>query len=45
MEPVHSGLSVSGILANLPHDPATIFVLVLLVAAIGGVVWVSRPQP
>ena len=45
MEPAHSSFSLSAIIANLPHDPATIFVMVLLVAAIGGLARVSRPRP
>jgi len=36
--------AVDRILADLPTDPASVAVLVLLFAAVGAVVWLGRSQ-
>lgn len=34
----------SGILESLPSDPASIFALLLILAAAGAVIWFGRPK-
>ena len=40
-----SPFSLKMILANLPHDPASVIALVLCVAAVGMVVWAGHRKP
>ena len=38
------GLTFSEVIANIPHDAATIFVYVLLLVTFGTIFWVGRPR-
>ncbi|MCG6956349.1 MAG: hypothetical protein LJF04_10215 [Gemmatimonadetes bacterium] len=40
-----SPFSLKMILANLPHDPASVIALILCVAAVGLVVWAGHRKP
>jgi hypothetical protein len=39
---LQDGFSLHGIVRNLPNDPGSIFVLLLVAVAVGWVVWESR---
>ena len=41
---LQEGLTARGIWTNIPTDPASIFVYVLLAVAVGWVVWGSRKK-
>jgi len=38
------GSAFGRILSNLPTDPASIFTLVLMIAAVAAVIWFGRPK-
>jgi len=38
------GLSATKMFESLPHDPASIFALLLIVGAAGAVMWFGRPK-
>lgn len=40
--PVEDGLTFGEMIANLPHDPASIFVFVLLIVTFGTILWIGR---
>lgn len=40
-----SDFSLKGILANIPHDPASLVALVLCVAVIAWVLWAGHRKP
>jgi hypothetical protein len=40
-----SNFSLKGILANVPHDPASVVALVLCVAVVGVVLWAGHRKP
>jgi hypothetical protein len=40
----NDGLTVAEVIANVPHDPASIFTYLLLIVAFGGILWVGRPR-
>lgn len=37
------GSSLLRVVTNLPHDPATIFIYILLAATFGSIFWFGRP--
>lgn len=38
------GLTGTELIQSLPHDPASIFTLVLIVSCVGAVLWFGRPR-
>jgi hypothetical protein len=44
LQSTDDGLSVREIFGSMPHDPASIFALLLIVGLAGAVMWFGRPK-
>jgi hypothetical protein len=44
LQSTDDGLSVTEIIGSMPHDPASIFALLLIVGLAGAVMWYGRPK-
>jgi hypothetical protein len=44
LQSTDDGLSATEIFGSMPHDPASIFALLLIVGLAGAVMWYGRPK-
>jgi hypothetical protein len=43
LQAANEGLTWSGLIADLPTDPVSVFALLLLIVSVGMVIWFGRP--